>query len=305
MNQRHLRFGIGCLLAAALLLVGGCQRNTTPNQADDPNAGKVQVLYGSDGYVWTDLQEGVPASTFTSADFSEDGQYRTYCGTEYEALAGIDVSEHQMEIDWAQAAQSGVEFAMIRAGYRGSTTGGLYIDEYFHENMSGAVEAGVEIGVYFFSQATTRAEASAEAHYLLALLENYKGSVTMPVVFDWEETGMENARTAGLPGETITACAETFCNVIREAGYTPAVYFNRHLGYYFYDFSKLLDNVFWFAGEGSYPDFYYQHSMWQYSFNGTIPGIPAAVDLDLYLRPVSSGQVADSEGDGAVPGENG
>lgn len=224
-------------------------------------------------------------STFETAEFVPDGQYMTYTGTDYTTMAGIDVSEHQLEIDWEQAAENGVEFAIIRAGYRGSTEGDLYTDEYFHRNMEGAIDAGIKVGTYFFSQATTRAEAVAEAHYLLKLMEDYEDHITMPVVFDWEETGMSDARTATMTGDQVTGCAEAFCEVIAEAGYEPGVYFNRTMGYYQYDFTDLAQYTMWFAAPGEFPDFYYRHTLWQYSFTGQIPGIPTDVDLDLYFIP--------------------
>ena len=246
---------------------------------------QIQVLYGSDGLVWVDEQKNVPVSDFSPEDFTSDGQYMRYTGADYTATYGIDVSEHQNNIDWAQVADSGVEFVMIRSGYRGSTEGQLYIDSYFRENIEGALANGLAVGVYFFSQATTEAEAVAEADYVIAQLKEYSDRITMPVVYDWEQTGMDDARTVELPAAQITACAEKFCSTIAQAGYTPGVYFNRHMGYYFFDFTNLSQYVLWFAGEGDYPDFHYRHNMWQYTFKGEIPGIDGEVDLDLYLTP--------------------
>lgn len=278
--RRLLLGGLGLVL-----LLTGCQRNWT--EPVDPHAGMIQVRYGSEDYVWVDEQEGVPISTFQAEEFSADGQYIRYSGTAYTAKTGIDVSEHQQEIDWQQVKDAGIEFAMIRAGYRGSTQGGLYTDEYFHRNMQGALDAGVEVGAYFFSQATSRAEAVAEATYLKALLEPYQSRITMPVVFDWEETGSPDARTAGIENQRITDCADAFCNAVGEMGYVPLVYLNRHMGYYQYDLAALMNYNLWFAAPDTYPDFHYRHVMWQYSFEGQVPGIPTAVDLDLYFTPTA------------------
>lgn len=284
------------LLAGALglvLLLTGCGRNEP--EPVDPHAGMVQVRYGSDGFVWVDEQEGVPLSTFRAEEFSADGQFIRYSGTDYTTKTGIDVSEHQLDIDWRQVKDAGVEFAMIRAGYRGSTQGGLYTDEFFHQNMQGALDAGVEVGAYFFSQATSRAEAVAEANYFQALLEPYQERLTMPAVFDWEETGAADARTAGIENRRITDCAQAFCQAMAEAGYTPFVYLNRHMGYYQYDLAALTDYALWFAAPDTYPDFYYRHLMWQYSFEGQVPGIPTAVDLDLYFMPEAPAEVPETE----------
>ena len=280
MQYKHIKSALTGALITALLLTG-CKGDNIV----DPHAGQIQVLYGSDGWVWVDEQKNVPVSDFTPEDFTSDGQYMRYTGTDYTATYGIDVSEHQNNIDWAQVADSGVEFVMIRSGYRGSTEGQLYIDSYFRENIEGALANGLAVGVYFFSQATTEAEAVAEADYVIAQLKEYSDRITMPVVYDWEQTGMDDARTVELPAEQITACAEKFCSTIAQAGYTPGVYFNRHMGYYFFDFTNLSQYVLWFAGEGDYPDFHYRHNMWQYTFKGEIPGIDGEVDLDLYLTP--------------------
>ena len=284
MHSYWKQLAVGTL--AVMLLFSGCRdRERTPGDTVDPHAGMVEVPYGTEGNVWTRLQEGVALSTLEQDDFSYAEQYACYEGGEYTTQTGIDVSEHQGQIDWRQVADAGIEFAMIRAGYRGSTAGSLYTDAYFFENMTGASEADIPVGVYFFSQATTQAEAVAEAHYLLALMEKSGVEVTMPVVFDWEETRAEDSRTVEAEGTTITACAEAFCRTIREAGYEAGVYLNRHMGYYVYDLSRLTDAMIWFAAPGEWPDFYYALSMWQYTFSGQIPGIDAKVDLNLYFLP--------------------
>ena len=158
---KHWKRLLSCTLAAGMLLFAGCRDHGGSEDEPDPYAGMVEVPYGTEGTVWTKLQEGVPVSSFTAGQFEADGQYIRYTGTDYTAVTGVDVSEHQRDIDWQQAADAGISFAMIRAGYRGSTAGSLYTDPYFFENMTGASAAGLDIGVYFFSQATTKAEAVA------------------------------------------------------------------------------------------------------------------------------------------------
>ena len=286
-----------CLLMAVLMLsMTGC---TVIDQVkdfiglgkDDPveviPKPQVTVEYGTAEPVTLDLQEGVPTSYLKPANFSKDENGRFSYVTEdgREVLTGIDVSEHQRYPDWDKIAADGIDFAMIRLGYRGSTEGMLYKDPIFRYNMTKATNAGLKVGVYFFSQATCRAEAVAEAYYVAAVLEEYKDRITMPVVFDWEETGNENARTKDLSGETVTDCAMYFTDVIREAGYEPAVYFNRHMGYYLYNLAQLPNVTFWFAGEGNYSDFYYEHSLWQYTFTGKVNGINGDVDINLYVAP--------------------
>lgn len=284
--HKHWKTGMAGLLAAVLLVLPGCHQTQTPIAPPDPHAGMVEVPYGTEGTAWVPLRETVPVSDLRESDFTAEDQFVRYTGADYTTRTGVDVSEHQEEIDWEQVAGAGIDFAMIRAGYRGSTAGKLYTDPYFFTNLTGASRAGLDVGVYFFSQATTPAEAVAEAHYLLALLRDSGEALTMPVVFDWEETGMEDSRTGELNGAAVTACAAAFCRTITDAGYEAGVYLNRHMGYYLYDLSELTEYMIWFAAPGAWPDFYYRHQMWQYTFTGQIPGITGEVDLDLYFLPV-------------------
>ncbi|HHU21905.1 MAG TPA: hypothetical protein GXZ52_00560 [Clostridiales bacterium] len=282
------RFVLLLLTVAALLFLAACggQREMAPN----PYEGMVQVSNGAGGMMWVKLREGLEASDFDAGDFSNAGNFINYTGNDYTAIRGIDVSSHQGDIDWEMVAGDGVEFAMIRAGYRGYTEGGLYEDEKFHENVQGALTAGLRVGVYFFSQAVNETEALEEAQFVLDLIEGY--DVSLPVAFDWEEID-ETARTDGVDGKTITDCCQAFCRAVEEAGYEPAVYFYRRLGYFEYDLERLNGLKFWVGALGDSPDFYYQHHIWQYSITGQVSGIQGDVDLDIYFEknePPASGE---------------
>ena len=180
-------------------------------------------------------------------------------------------------------AADGIDFAIIRLGYRGYTEGGLMMDERFQANIQGALDAGLEVGVYFFSQAITPQEAEAEAAFVLNAVEDYE--ITYPIAFDWEPiTGGQTARTDGLTGEMLTQCAAAFCAKVAEAGYEPAVYFNQDLGYLHYDLRELTDYTLWLAEYDTKPDFYYHFDLWQYTHTGTVAGIQGNVDLNLDLQ---------------------
>jgi GH25 family lysozyme M1 (1,4-beta-N-acetylmuramidase) len=272
------------LAAAALLFLAACGGGGR-DAARNPYEGMVQVSNGAGGFMWVKLLDGLEASDFDPGEFSRDGKFIDYTGSEYAAIRGIDVSSHQGDIDWGLVAADGVEFAMIRAGYRGYTEGGLYADEKFHENVQGALAAGLRVGVYFFSQAVNEEEALEEARFVLNLIEGY--DISLPVAFDWEEIG-EEARTHGVDGETLTECCLAFCGAVEEAGYEPAVYFYRRLGYYEYDLERLKDLKFWVGALGDSPDFYYRHHLWQYSITGRVSGIEGDVDLDLYFEKIEA-----------------
>ena len=228
----------------------------------------------------------VPPNEYDSQAFGVTDGFLTYgAGV---SQVGVDVSSHQGEIDWQQVAAAGVDFAMIRAGYRGYTEGGLFEDERYRANMEGALNAGLDVGVYFFSQAVSEEEAEEEAEFLLTLLEGY--DVVYPVVFDWERQEKENSRTRETDGDTMTACTIAFCRAIEEAGYLPMVYFSPSKGYGELDLEQLMEWPFWLAhytADWQPTSFRYHFHIWQYSNEGRVPGISGKVDLNLCLTDFS------------------
>ena len=220
----------------------------------------------------------------TTAFITGDSGHITYSVDGCEAIPGVDVSAFQKEVDWKQVKASGMEFAILRVGFRGyGAAGVLVMDEYFEKNIAGALEAGLKVGVYFFSQAINVEEAQEEARFVLDAIDGYE--LAYPVFFDWERiTNGENARTDGLPGKAVTQCVKAFCEVIAEAGYMPAVYFNQTLGYLSLDLEELDQYPFWLAAYSSSPGFHYHFDMWQYSAKGRVPGIQGNVDLNLSFR---------------------
>ena len=168
---------------------------SAPAEEPDPHEGQVYLYDGFD-WVWMTPLEGVPVNTLTEEYFTANGTEIRYIGTDYDVLRGIDVSEHQLDIDWNRVAQSGVDYAYIRVGRRGYTEGGLFEDPYFAANMAGAQAAGLKVGVYMFSQAVTVQEAIEEARFVTERIAQY--NITLPVVFDWEKIHEADARTADI-----------------------------------------------------------------------------------------------------------
>lgn len=208
--------------------------------------------------------------------YREDGFLR-YAG---EHLVGIDVSTHQELIDWQQVAASGVDFAILRIGYRGSSRGDLYEDETFRANLQGAKEAGLLVGGYFFSQATNPQEAWDEAVYVCELLEGE--AMDLPIFYDWEEVSADS-RTGNIRDIPMTDCALAFCRRIEQGGYGAGVYFNQTYGNHYLDLEHLQDYTLWLAEYNEVPGFDYHFDLLQYSDSGTIPGIETDVDLDLWI----------------------
>ena len=226
--------------------------------------------------------EGMPLNPYQREGFFRDERGRAaYEAEGRQAKAGIDVSKYQGDIDWTAVAGDGIDFAMLRLGYRGYSEGGLFLDQTFAQNLQGALDAGLEVGVYFFSQAITPEEAEEEADYVLSVLDGQ--ALALPIAFDWEPIHNSEARTDGLNGEMLTRCAAAFCKRVEDAGYRPAVYFNQTQGYLHYDLRQLTDYELWLAEYGAAPDFYYHFDLWQYSQSGSVAGIQGDVDLDLWF----------------------
>ena len=235
------------------------------------------------------VYEDVEASQLDAANFLRDENNRVYyADPTVRTFAGIDVSVFQGDIDWNKVKADGIDFVMIRAGFRGyGESGKLNEDARFRENCQNALAAGLNVGVYFFSQAITQAEAAEEAYFVLDIIKEY--NITYPVAYDWETIEYDStARTRDMTTQQITACANAFCEVIENAGYETVIYFNRELGYFNYDLSKINNYHFWLAEYFSTPSFYYDYKIWQYTDKGSVDGIKGAVDLNISLVDYSS-----------------
>lgn len=225
----------------------------------------------------TEPMPTLPPNPYSAQDFAYDGRgYLSLTSGEYQL--GIDVSDHQHQIDWHQVAGAGIEFAFIRIGYRGYSEGGIYADECAGDNLRQAKAAGLQVGAYFYSQALNAEEAAEEAAFCVEFLQNYE--IDLPVVFDWEYVS-EEARTGAMDPVTLTQCAQTFCSAIENAGYEAMLYFNPHLAEDYYLLPELQAYPFWLAmytDQMTYPS---KIDCWQYTDAGTVPGIEGGVDINL------------------------
>lgn len=198
------------------------------------------------------------------------------------AKMGIDVSKWNKEIDWDKVKEAGVEFAIIRVGYRGATTGALIEDPYFETNIKGAIRAGIPVGVYFFTQAVNTVEAVEEASMVTALCRDYK--ISYPVFIDVEGLG-GSGRADGLDVETRTAVSKAFCATMESAGYRAGVYSSRNWLNDMLDMNELRDYIVWLAEYRDVPIYQGYYHMWQYTSKGSVDGIEGNVDFNLsYLR---------------------
>lgn len=234
------------------------------------------ITYGSHTL---QILPGVAVNAYDKDLFRREDGRIVYASDQVQTRVGIDVSQFQREIDWEAVKNDGVDYAMIRIGGRGYGNGQLYEDTNFEENIEGALDAGLDVGVYFFSQAISVEEAREEAAYLLERIAPY--DITYPVVFDWEVIGKSNARADNLDTDTLGACANAFCEAVAAAGYEPMIYVSLNTGYLKYDLRQIDQYDLWLAEYDDAPTFYYNFQMWQYTSSGTVAGIDGDVDLNL------------------------
>ena len=195
---------------------------------------------------------------------------------------GIDVSKWNKEIDWNRVKESGVEFAIIRCGYRGSKSGYLVEDPYFEQNIKEATQAGIKVGLYFFTQAVSEVEAVEEASMAIALCDKYK--LDYPIFIDTEGAGGEG-RADLLEREMRTNVCKAFCETISSAGYSAGVYASKNWFLQNLNVEPLQGNAVWLAEYKSEATYSGDYHMWQYTSNGSVDGIEGRVDLNVsYLK---------------------
>lgn len=211
----------------------------------------------------------------------ENGRYTYYKNNELASSVGIDVSDHQKEIDWQAVADDGIEFAIIRIGNRGYTEGGLFLDGQFEANMAGAENIGIKRGVYFFSQAITKEEALEEAAFVLDALGGR--NLDYPVVYDHEPVTDSSGRANRLSSDQLSKNTQAFCEAIEEAGYKTMIYGNKK------DIGRLDSSIrdtydIWFAEyDTGIPSGQFDFIMWQYSSKGNVAGISTYVDMNIHF----------------------
>lgn len=208
---------------------------------------------------------------------------------------GIDVSYYQGLINWTSVKRDGIDFAMVRLGYRGyGSTGTLNLDNQYLNNVRGALQNNINLGIYFFSQAITEQEAIEEANYVLnnINLAAINNQITYPIVFDTEYTEAKpNGRADNLTKAERTKVAKAFLDTIKNAGYTPMIYASKSFLYDNLDMDALKEYDVWVAhyNKTTNPvldgtDYTGAYHMWQYTSTGSIAGINGTVDLDISYK---------------------
>lgn len=265
----------------------GCVSSDSSASADSNTTGEdlyyFQDVYGHTYSMYRNL--AAQQSPYQMAGFSCQNQRMIYSDDTYTSRLGIDISQYQGDIDWAQVKASGFDFVFIRIGTRGYESGSIYEDERWAVNLKDARQAGLEVGVYFFSGAVNEQEAEEEADYIIEKLNGEP--LELGVVLDVETIGSGTSRHDYLSAEQYTANTSAFCERVKAAGYNPIVYSNIFWEATHYDMTRIGNYDIWYADYMTTPQTPYRYRFWQYTDSGTISGINGAVDLDIELIPKS------------------
>lgn len=205
--------------------------------------------------------------------YMENGRKTSY--------VGVDISKHTGKVYFPSLKAAGVDYVMIRLGSRGYSTGQITLDENFKENIEGAIEAQLDVGIYFYSQAISQDEAVQEANFVVQNLEPYRGKVKYPIAFNMGFVSNDKSRIEGLSREDKTAVSVSFLDAVRAAGYVPMVYGDKEWLIKEVDLTKLQDYDVWLSQEEEIPDYPYRYAMWQYNTDGVLNGIDGGADLNI------------------------
>lgn len=241
----------------------------------------VEYDYENDPLYLKYLNQPMTMAVFGASSLSHN---RTFAN--YDKVYGVDVSYFQNTINWRKVKAAGIDYAIIRVGYRGYVNGALAVDPKFEENIENAKAAGIKVGVYFFTQAINTSEAREEANHVLEQIKGY--TLDMPVYIDMEEISYDSARfdRAHLSYTAKTNICKTFCDTIKKAGYRAGVYASKNCLTYHFNGPELAKNYdIWVAHYNNYTDYYGEYHMWQYTGTGRVNGISTTVDMNvLYMK---------------------
>lgn len=248
---------------------------------DPKDDGKHTLVEYSDGTEeWVVISPYLPKNTYDFTKLvSSDDQMKYEVDGKSVSFIGVDISKYQGEVDFYQLKDAGIDYVMLRVGARGYSSGNIIMDEYFTTNIQKATEAGLDVGVYFYSQALTEEEAIEEANVVIQSLAGY--TLQYPVAFDMEYVENDTARVEALTRADKTKITKAFLDTIQAAGYRAMIYGNKEWLIKRIDLSYLKDYEVWLSQQKDIPDYPYKFSMWQYSTSAEIHGIDGYANLNI------------------------
>ncbi|MCM1039782.1 MAG: glycoside hydrolase family 25 protein [Ruminococcus sp.] len=252
-------------------------------QEDPSTDGKHTLIKAADGTEeWVLISPYLTKNTYDVTNLSESANLKKYVENGKKiSYVGIDISKHNGSVNFRSLKAAGIDFVMLRLGARGYSTGQLSLDDNFVENIEAAAEAGLDIGIYFYSQAINQEEAIQEANFVVQNLEPYRADITYPVAFDMEKVSNDKARIDELSRDDKTTITGSFLSGIQAAGYIPMIYGNKEWLIKNIDLARLQDYDVWLSQDEDVPDYPYQYVMWQYTTTGVVNGIQGDANLDI------------------------
>lgn len=233
---------------------------------------RIQVKHADGTREWVDINEDIPRNKYDLSNLKYKKPIMNYYeDSKIVSKCGVDISANQGEVDFSKLKSAGCDFVMIKVGARGYSSGKLVLDTEYQDNLKAAKKAGLDIGVYFCSQAINRSEAREEADELLDAISGY--SVTYPVAFVMETVEDDMARIEALDMTERTQIAKAFMNRIEDAGYQSMIYGDKEWLLTMVDMEELQEYDVWFAQDSDEPEYPYEFGMWQYDSDASIKGI--------------------------------
>lgn len=250
---------------------------------DPATDGKHTQVTNRDGTEeWVTLNPYLKKNTYDMTKMEDKAGLKRYMENGKKiSYVGVDISKQNGDVNFTSMKAAGVDYVMIRLGGRGYGTGQITLDEKFKQNIEGAVAAGLDVGVYFYSQAISQEEAVQELNFVVQNLEPYRANVKYPIAFDMEFVANDAARIDNLSKDEKTNIATSFLEGVKNAGYVPMLYGDKEWLIKEVDLARLQSYDVWLAQEQELPDYPYQFTMWQYSTEGVVNGVTGDANLNI------------------------
>ncbi len=248
----------------------------------DPSEGgkKTKVILRDGTEEWVTISNYIAKNTIDITELRLNGQVMEYFkDSKKSSFFGVDISKADGGINYKKLKEAGVSFVMLKVGGRGYESGTVSLDDYFYQNLNAASDAGLNIGLYFYSQAVTVEEAAEEVKTIVDAVGEHE--ITYPIAMDMEYVMEDNSRVEYLSKEQRTTITRAFCDMIKAAGYTPMIYGNKEWLIKEINLTKLSDVDIWLSQIEEVPDYPYRISIWQYKRDGELEGVSGDVSLNV------------------------
>lgn len=256
----------------------GTEENEKPTEATD---GKHTLVINRDGSEeWVLITPYLPKNDYDYTNLvSQSGRMTYYTDGRVTSYLGVTIDKYDDYVDFGLLRDDGIDYVMVRVGVRGYGTGTITLDEYYTDNISRANQAGLDVGLYFSSQAITVEEATEEAVALIAVAQENK--ITYPLAIDIGFILNDTSRIEDLTKAEKTEIIRTFADTIKEAGFNCVIHADKEFLIKEIDLSKFSDVDIWLDNNGDLPDYPYAFTMWEYASNGTVDGLNGPADMSI------------------------